>query len=77
MSVTSLGLLISMFGFSAPVTAVLSIAAMVFSYKGVRKVERGETTRRKDMAHWGFWLGLVGLVLSVLAGVGLVLLIEG
>jgi hypothetical protein len=65
-----------MFGFSAPVTACLSIAGMVLSYRGVKKVERGETTRRKDMSHWGFWLGFVGLILSILAGVGWVLLIS-
>ena len=77
LSVTSIGLLISFFGFSAPLSACLSIAGMVFSYRGIGKVERGETSKRKDMSQWGFWLGFVGLILAVLAGVGLVLLIEG
>lgn len=72
---TSLGLLITSFGFFGPLTLFGAIAAMIASHRGLKKVDRGETTKRKDLARWGFWLGFVALILSLLATVGIALLI--
>ena len=67
MSVVSLGLLVFLFGFSAPLTLLVSIASVFVSRAGVKKVDRGETRRNRSLAQWGFWLGIVGAILSALA----------
>jgi hypothetical protein len=55
------------FGFLAPITLGLSIAGTVVSRNGLNKIKRGETRKNKDVGSWGFWLGVAGIVLSVLA----------
>lgn len=74
LSITSLGTLILFFGFLSPINFCVSIAGIFVSRNGIRKVERGETTRNKDLAKWGFWLGIVGVVLSALVIIGLIAL---
>jgi hypothetical protein len=66
-SISSLGLLLFIIGLSAPLTFFASIAGTIVSRNGIKKVENGETTRNKDLAQWGFWLGIAGIVLSLLA----------
>ena len=66
MSLASIGTLVMFFGFVSPFNLCLSIAATFISRSGIKKVERGETTKNKDLAKWGFWLGIVGAVLSLL-----------
>jgi hypothetical protein len=70
LSLVSIGVLLIFVGFSAPLTICLSIAAVVVSRNGINKVKRGETRKHKDLATWGFWLGIVGIVLSLLAAAG-------
>jgi hypothetical protein len=67
LSITSIGTLILFFGFLSPLNLCVSIAGIFVSRNGIRKVERGETTRSKDLAKWGFWLGIAGAVLAALA----------
>ena len=67
MSIASIGSLVFFLGLLSPVTLGVSIASTIVSRNGVRKVERGETERNKDLAQWGYWLGIVGIVLSILA----------
>ena len=45
-----------------------SILAIVFGRIGINKAKRGEATNG-GMAKAGFWLGIVGLVLSVIGGI--------
>ena len=66
MSLASIGTLVMFFGFLSPVNLCLSIASTFVSRNGIKKVERGETTKNKDLAKWGFWLGIAGAVLSLL-----------
>ena len=70
MSLASIAVLVLFFGFLSPLTLILSVAAIFVSRNGIKKVERGETKRNKDLAQWGFWLGIVGAVLSALAIAG-------
>jgi hypothetical protein len=66
MSLVSIGTLVMFVGILSPINLGVSIAAIFVSRSGIKKVERGETTRNKDLAKWGFWLGIVGAVLSAL-----------
>ena len=75
LSLGSLGLLIMSFGLLSPVNLCLSIAAIFASRSGLKKVERGETTKNEDLGRWGFWLGIVGAALSLLVIAAFVALI--
>jgi hypothetical protein len=66
MSIASIATLVMFFGFLSPVNLCVSVAAIFVSRNGIKKVERGETTKNKDLAKWGFWLGIVGTVLAAL-----------
>jgi hypothetical protein len=66
-SLASIGALVMFVGLVGPLSFIASIVAMFVSREGIRRVERGETTKNKDLAQWGFWLGLVGVVLSAIA----------
>ena len=75
MSLASIGTLVMFFGFLSPFNLALSIAAIFVSRNGIKKVERGETTKNKDIGKWGFWLGIVGAVLSLLVILAFVALV--
>lgn len=66
-SLASIGALVFFLGLLSPFTLIASIVATVVSRNGAQKVERGETTKNADLAKWGFWLGILGIVLSLLA----------
>jgi hypothetical protein len=66
-AITSVGLLLVSFGFLAPITLIGSTVSIFVSRNGIKKVERGETNKNKDLARWGFWLGIVGVVFATLA----------
>jgi hypothetical protein len=51
-----------------------SILGIVFSRKGKRKVEAGETSKHGGLAQAGFVTGIVGTVLGALAAAGWILL---
>jgi len=44
---------------------IASILAIVFGKIGMNKADQGLATN-KSVAQWGFWLGIVGLILSVI-----------
>jgi hypothetical protein len=75
LSIASIGALVFFVGILAPITLCTSIAGAIVSRNGRRKVDRGETRQNRDLASWGFWLGIVGIVLSALAIAGWVALI--
>lgn len=54
-------------GFSAPVSIVASIIAVVLGLKGKKAVDEGRTRKHRDVALAGFWTGIAGIVLAALA----------
>ncbi len=54
-------------GILSPLTLAGGIVGMVLSRKGKQKVEAGETTKHKDLATAGWWVGIAVLVLSVIS----------
>ena len=67
LSLVSVGLLLFSAGLSSIVSVGCSIAAIVLGRKGIKKVEAGETPKSKGLAQASFWIGIAGLVLSVIA----------
>ena len=70
LSLVSVTLLLFTAGLSSIVSVGCSIAAVVLGRKGVKKVDAGETPKNRGLAQAGFWIGVTGLVLSVLATLG-------
>jgi hypothetical protein len=56
------------------IPVIPSILAIVFGRMGITKAEQG-LANNKSSAQWGFWLGIVGLVLNVLGAIGWIALI--
>jgi hypothetical protein len=67
LSVVSGALLVVSAGLSSVVSVGCSIAGIVLSRKGKRKVEAGETARNAGLAQAGFIVGIVSLCLAALA----------
>jgi hypothetical protein len=67
LSVVSGALLVVSAGLSSVVSVGCSIAGIVYSRNGKRKVEAGETTRNAGLAQAGFIVGIVSLCLAALA----------
>jgi hypothetical protein len=67
LSLVSGGLLIVSFGLSTIVSLGCAIFGLVYSRKGKRKVEAGETTKNAGLANAGWIISIISLVLSVLA----------
>jgi hypothetical protein len=63
--VTDLTVFLCFFGF------ILGILAIVFGAIGRARANRGEASNKK-VAIWGLWLGIASLVLSIVAGIVLV-----
>jgi hypothetical protein len=75
LSVVSGGLLVITLGLSTIVSLACAILGMVYSRKGKRKVESGETTKNAGLANAGWIISIVSLVLSVLATLLYILLV--
>lgn len=71
----SLGLLLVSLGLFAPVTAVASGIGMYLGHRGKVAVDVGEAVQQRDLAIAGFWVGVAGLILSILAIVAWIVLI--
>jgi hypothetical protein len=67
LSIVSGALLIVSAGLSSVVSVGCAIAGIVYSRKGKRKVEAGETSKNAGLAQAGFIIGIVSLCLAVLA----------
>jgi len=67
LSVVSGGLLVITLGLSSIVSLVCAIFGLVYSRKGKRKVERGETSKHAGLANAGWIVSIVSLVLSAIA----------
>jgi hypothetical protein len=68
-SLVSGGLLIISGGFSTIISIACAIVGIVYSRKGKKKVDAGETPKHRGLAQAGVIIGWISLVLSVLATV--------
>jgi hypothetical protein len=67
LALVSGGLLIVSFGLSTIISLGCAIFGLVYSRKGKRKVETGETTKNAGLANAGWIISIISLVLSILA----------
>jgi hypothetical protein len=74
-SVVAVSLLVLSFGLSTIVSLGFSIAGIVCSRIGKRKVDAGETPKHRGLAQAGFIIGWVGVGLSILAIVAWILVL--
>jgi magnesium-transporting ATPase (P-type) len=66
-SLVSGSLLIISGGISTIISIACAIVGIIYSRKGKKKVDAGETPKQRGMAQAGFIIGLVSLFLSILA----------
>ena len=71
----SLTLLIITAGILSPITLVASAIAIPLGHKGKENVDQGKTTQNRDIAVAGFWTGIGGVVLSLIAVIAWIVLI--
>lgn len=74
-SLVSAGLLVISGGFSSIVSIACAIVGIVYSRKGKKKVDAGETPKHRGLAQAGFIIGWVSLFLAVLATIAWTLVI--
>jgi hypothetical protein len=67
LSIVSVSLLFLSAGLSSLISLGCSITGIVYSRKGKRKVQNGETTKNAGLAQAGFVVGIVSLCLAALA----------
>jgi hypothetical protein len=67
LSIVSASLLVLSGGLSSVISLGCSIFGIVYSRKGKKKVEKGETAKHAGLAQAGFIVGIVSLCLAVLA----------
>jgi hypothetical protein len=67
LSLVSVGLLVVTLGLSSIISLGCAIAGMILGRKGVNRVDAGETPRHRGLGQAGFWIGLTGLILSLIA----------
>jgi hypothetical protein len=69
------GLLIISGGFSSVISIACAIVGIVYSRKGKRKVDAGETPKHRGLAQAGFIIGWISLALSLLATIAWTLIL--
>ena len=74
-SVIAVSLLVLSFGLSTIVSLGFSIAGIVCSHIGKRRVDAGETPKHRGLAQAGFIIGWVGVGLAILAIVAWILVL--
>ncbi len=67
LSIVSVALLFLSAGLSSLISLGCSIFGIVYSRKGKKKVEQGETTKNAGLAQAGFIVGIVSVCLAALA----------
>lgn len=65
-AIISIAALVFTAGFSAPLSLIASIVAIVLGHKGKKAVDEGRTRKSRDVAVGGFWTGIAGVVLSII-----------
>lgn len=66
-SSVSLAVLFFSAGILAPLTGIASVIGAILGHKGMDDVDKGRAVQQRDMAVAGMWVGISGIVLSVLA----------
>ncbi len=66
-SLVGLALLLFTAGLSTVVSLACSVTAVVAGRRGVKRVDAGETPKHRGFAQAGFWIGVAGVVLALLA----------
>ena len=66
---------LGIFAITLPVALICGVIAVVLGRSGRRKVDRGQTSRKRGQAQAGFVMGVIGTALAVLAIVGFILLL--
>lgn len=66
-AVIALALLVFTAGWSAPISVIASAISIFLGHKGKKAVDEGRTRKNRDVAVAGFWTGIAGVVLSILA----------
>jgi hypothetical protein len=74
-SVIAVSLLVLSFGLSTIVSLGFSIAGIICSHIGKRRVDAGETPKHRGLAQAGFIIGWVGVGLSILAIIAWILVL--
>jgi heme/copper-type cytochrome/quinol oxidase subunit 2 len=72
---SSIGTLLFTAGVLAPFTLIASGVATYLGHKGKNDVDQGKTPVQRDLAVGGFWTGIGGIVLSVLAIIAWIVII--
>jgi hypothetical protein len=75
LALVSAGLLVITLGLSSIVSLACAILGLVYSRKGKRKVDSGETSKHAGLANAGWIVSIVSLVLSAIATIVYVLLV--
>jgi hypothetical protein len=75
LSLVAGGLLLISFGLSSIISVACAIFGLVYSRKGKRRVQAGETPKHGGLAQAGFIISIVSLVLAVIATLAYVALI--
>jgi hypothetical protein len=75
LSVVSGSLLVISFGLSSIISVVCAVVGLVYSGKGKRKVESGQTTKNAGLANAGWIIAIVSLILSIIATIGYIVLV--
>jgi len=75
LSLVAGGLLLISGGLSTVVSLGCAIAGMIYSRKGKRRVDSGETPKHRGLAQAGWIIGIISLVLSLLATAGWILIL--
>ncbi len=63
----ALGLLIFTAGMFAPITVIASIVGTILGHKAKVRTDEDPTVGQRDEAVAGFWMGIAGIILAVLA----------
>lgn len=74
-SCSSLAFLLFTAGVAAPLTLIASAVSIFLGHKGKTDFDEGKADSNRDVAIAGFWTGITGVVLSVLALIAWVLII--
>jgi len=73
LSIVAGTLLVISAGFSSIVSVICAGLGIMYSLRGRRNVDRGETPKHRGLAQAGFIVGIISLVLAVLATAGWIL----
>lgn len=74
-SCSSLAFLLFTAGIAAPLTLIASSVSIFLGHKGKTDFDEGKADSNRDVAIAGFWTGITGVVLSVIALIAWVLVI--